>query len=420
MSDDPREGTEQTMSIAVKTRIRQVASFALALVMAGVLFCQAAAPAYADDKQQELEDKKNQAQQELEEIRNQQSENQENLENAQAQKEQLEAKNDELKQEVANISNQIDELEIQIGEKEDDITAKQAEVDQKQAEFDERWAGFKERMSSMQMLHYSGGIDILSNASNLFQLLNFAQALSDISEKDEEICQQLDDEKAALNQEKQDLENQKAQLEAQEATLADNKNQLDGKIDELVANIQQQDATISEAEARAQALAAAETEKQAEFNKAADELDSYLRSLINNSSGSNPALSCSLNFICPLGSYKYISCEFGDGGHKGRDYAAPGGTPIKAVASGQVITVAWHDSYGYYVMVYHGTADDGNNYTTLYAHMQSWPPVSVGQTVSQGDVIGYVGSTGNSTGNHLHLELRQNGSRINPALYIPG
>ena len=91
MSDDPREGTEQTMSIAVKTRIRQVASFALALVMAGVLFCQAAAPAYADDKQQELEDKKNQAQQELEEIRNQQSENQENLENAQAQKEQLEA-----------------------------------------------------------------------------------------------------------------------------------------------------------------------------------------------------------------------------------------------------------------------------------------------------------------------------------------
>ena len=408
------------MSIAVKTRIRQIASLALALVMAVVLFCQAASTAYADDKQQELEDKKNQLQQELEEIRNEQAENQENLESAQAQKDQLEAQNQELQQKAQQLSNRMDEIKTKIGETEDAITAKQAEVDQKQAEFDERWDGFKERMSSMQMIHYSGGIDILSNATNLFQLLNFTQALADISEKDEEICQQLDEEKAALNQEKQELEDQKAQLEAQEATLAENQTQLDATIDKIVANIQQQDSTISEAEARAQALEAAESDKQAEFNKAADELDSYLRSIINNSTGgSNATLSCSLNFICPLGSYKYISCEYGSGGHKGRDYAAPGGTPIRAVASGQVITVDSHYSYGYYVMIYHGTADDGNNYTTLYAHMQSWPPVSVGQTVSQGDIIGYVGSTGNSTGNHLHIELRQNGSRINPALYIP-
>ena len=407
------------MSLAVKKHIHQAASLALTLVMAAALIFQAATPVYADEKQQELEANKNKIQQELNEIHNQQSENQENLENAQDQKEQLEAKNAELKQEVNEISNKLDDIKTQIGETEDAITAKQEEVDQKQAEFDARWDGFKERMSSMQMLHYSGGIDILSNATNLFQLLNFTQALADISEKDEEVCQELDDQKAELNQQKQELEDGKAQLEAQEATLADSQNQLNTKIDELVANIQQQDATISEAEARAQALSAAESDKQAEFNKAVDELDSYLRSIINNSSGTNATLSCSLNFICPLNSYKYISCEYGSGGHKGRDYAAPGGTPIHAVASGQVITVDSHYSYGYYVMIYHGTADDGNNYTTLYAHMQSWPSVSVGQTVSQGDVIGYVGSTGNSTGNHLHIELRQNGARINPALYIP-
>lgn len=408
------------ISLAVKKHIRQIASLGLTLVMATALFCQAAAPAYADDKQKELEDKKNQLQQELEDIHNQQSANQENLENAQDQKQQLEAQNQQLQQQAQQLNNQMDQIKTEIGETEDAITAKQEEVDQKQAEFDARWDGFKERMSSMQMLHYSGGIDILSNATNLFQLLNFTQALADISEKDEEVCQELDNEKAELNQQKQELEDQKAQLEAQEATLADNQNQLNNTIDKLVANIQQQDATISEAEARAQALSAAESDKQAEFNKAADELDSYLRSLIQNSSGgTNATLSCSLNFICPLGSYKYISCEYGSGGHKGRDYAAPGGTPIRAVASGQVITVDSHYSYGYYVMIYHGTADDGNNYTTLYAHMQSWPSVSVGQSVSQGDIIGYVGSTGNSTGNHLHIELRQNGARINPALYIP-
>lgn len=407
------------ISLAVKKHIRQAASLGLTLVMATALVFQAATPAYADDKQQELEANKNKLQQELNDIHNQQSANQENLENAQDQKQQLEAQNEELEAQARELNNQMDDIKTQIGQTEDAITAKQEEVDQKQAEFDARWDGFKERMSSMQMLHYSGGIDILSNATNLFQLLNFTQALADISEKDEEVCQQLDDEKAALNQQKQELEDQKAQLESQEATLADQQNQLDATIDKIVANIQQQDATISEAEARAQALSAAESDKQAEFNKAVDELDSYLRSLIKNSSGTNATLSCSLNFICPLNSYKYISCEYGSGGHKGRDYAAPGGTPIHAVASGQVITVDSHYSYGYYVMIYHGTADDGNNYTTLYAHMNSWPPVSVGQTVSQGDVIGYVGSTGNSTGNHLHIELRQNGARINPALYIP-
>ena len=70
-------------------------------------------------------------------------------------------------------------------------------------------------------------------------------------------------------------------------------------------------------------------------------------------------------------------------------------------------------------MVYHGTDDQGVSYTTLYAHMIQTPSVSVGQAVSQGDVLGYVGSTGNSTGNHLHLELRVNGARTNPLNYVP-
>ena len=92
------------ISLAVKKHIRQAATLALTLVMATALVFQAATPAYADDKQKELEDKKNQLQQELEDIKNQQSANQENLENAQDQKEQLEAKNTELKQEVKQLS----------------------------------------------------------------------------------------------------------------------------------------------------------------------------------------------------------------------------------------------------------------------------------------------------------------------------
>ena len=89
------------------------------------------------------------------------------------------------------------------------------------------------------------------------------------------------------------------------------------------------------------------------------------------------------------------------------------------MASGVVTVSGWHYSYGNYVMIYHGTDDQGNTYATLYAHMNSTPPVSVGQSVSQGDVIGYVGTTDNSTGNHLHLELRVNGARTNPLNYVP-
>ena len=94
-----------------------------------------------------------------------------------------------------------------------------------------------------------------------------------------------------------------------------------------------------------------------------------------------------------------ISRQYGSGGHKGVDFAAPGGTNIRAVASGVVTVSGWHYSYGNYVMIYHGTDDQGNTYATLYAHMNSTPPVSVGQSVSQGDVIGYVGTTGNCTWN---------------------
>ena len=89
------------------------------------------------------------------------------------------------------------------------------------------------------------------------------------------------------------------------------------------------------------------------------------------------------------------------------------------MASGVVTVSGWHYSYGNYVMIYHGTDDQGNTYATLYAHMNSTPPVSVGQSVSQGDVIGYVGTTGNSTGNHLHFQLLVNGTPVDPLAMLP-
>ena len=120
----------------------------------------------------------------------------------------------------------------------------------------------------------------------------------------------------------------------------------------------------------------------------------------------------------PLAPYKYVSCYFGGNGHRGTDYAAPGGTEIYAVSGGVVTAAAYHWSWGYYVQVYHGKDDNGNTYSTLYAHMNSAPVVSVGQPVEKGKVLGYVGSTGNSTGNHLHLEMKVNNVLVNVMNYL--
>lgn len=98
--------------------------------------------------------------------------------------------------------------------------------------------------------------------------------------------------------------------------------------------------------------------------------------------------------------------------HTGLDIAAPNGTPIKAAASGTVIFAGKKGSYGNLIIVSHG-----NGVQTYYGHCSSLV-ASVGQTVSQGQIIAKVGSTGNSTGNHLHLEVRINGASVNPQNYV--
>ena len=410
------------MSHQVSRRwVRKALAVLLTLCLAFVLAMQAALPAHADEKQQQLEAQKSQAQEDLNALKEEQQQNQENLESAQQDREATAQKREELKGQMQTIQQKIDELEGQIAEKEQEITDKQAEIDQKQADYDAQLDAFAERLTAMQYLQSSGNIQLLSNVSNMFQLLTYSKVMESIAKQDQKICDTLNNQKAQLNEEKAQLETQKSELEAQEAQQQSNVNSLQSTTDELTSTIMALDSSISEAEARDQALASAISDKQAEFNRIADELDSYLQSLISQAQNSyaEAPISCSLNFICPLDSYKYISCQYGAGGHKGVDFAAPANTPIRAVAAGQVITAAYHYSYGNYVMVYHGTDDQGTSYTTLYAHMIQTPSVSVGQAVSQGDILGYVGSTGNSTGNHLHLELRVNGARTNPLNYVP-
>ena len=366
------------------------AAVAMSMTLSTVMTPLAASSSVSD-----LRQKLQELQSEQEKVNQQLKDAQSNKADAEALKTQLERQKALILSQISNLSEQIGSLDEEIVNKQDEIDRKQQEVDQKQAEYDQRWADFKDRMRAMQRLNDGGSIALLSSATNLYQLLTFATTLDQIVNKDEDTCQQLENEHAELEQQRAELEQAKADLEATQADLETQKTALDGKTNELAQNISQTDANISAADA---------------------ELDAALNAA--NQAYGNASIQCSLDFGRPLATYKYVSCYFGGNGHRGTDYAAPGGTEIYAVSGGVVTAAAYHWSWGYYVQVYHGKDDNGNTYSTLYAHMNSAPVVSVGQPVEKGKVLGYVGSTGNSTGNHLHLEMKVNNVLVNVMNYL--
>ena len=338
------------------------------------------------------------------------SEEKEKYEQIESSKDKAQAQKQSLKNQQSIILDQISQSIEQINQKELEISNQEQVIAEKQAEIDERWGDFKDRMQAMQVMHDSGAVAMITSAQSLYDLLTFSTTLQQVSEKDTEVLEEMNQQKAELEAEKQELEQAMAELESAKAALED-------KSDQLSANIQAQDATISklDADAKAQEQVVAEKQKLADEAEAAYE--QWVRQ--NASSGSGE---CAEGFIWPLPGAGRVTTEFGadqwvngvfSSGHKGLDIAIAGGTPIYAAHNGTVAATTGHRSYGNVVMI-----DNGDGISTLYAHMQSAAIVSVGETVTQGQVIGYVGSTGNSSGNHLHFEVRVNGVRQNPRNYI--
>ena len=322
-----------------------------------------------------------------------------------------------LKTQIAQVQNSIGLKEQEIAAKEQEIAAKEEEISAKQGEIDAQWSAFKGHMAAMQELREGGSVAMLSSVTNLYELLTFNEALQDISVKDTEILTNMRNAKEALENDKLQLEEQRAELKTQKADLQSKKADLDAQNNQMSAAEAQQ--------AQKDAQAAIESD---EMNYEA--VKKEIQKLIAQAAAAKPQLSFT-GFICPLKSYTRISSEYGwrknpvtgvNKLHAGTDFAAPAGTPIYAAASGYVQVAGWSSGgYGNYVIIYHGKMSDGNQYSTLYGHMRS-VATSAGKYVKQGEIIGYVGSTGNSTGNHLHLEVWKGGSKanaVNPRSYIP-
>ena len=355
------------------------------------------------------------------------------LSNAKKKEQAAKALESELKEKVTVVQSQISVLKGQIAEvqnsiglKEQEIAAKEQQITEKEAEIADQWGDFKQHMAAMQELRDGGSVAMLSAVNDLYELLTFNEVMQDISIKDTEILDNMKNAKEALESDKLTLESQRSELQSKKADLDAQNSQMRAKQNELNSSVAAAQMSAAEAQqAQKDAQAAIESD---EMNYEA--VKKQIQKMIAAAAASKPTLSFT-GFICPLKSYSRISSEYGwrknpvtgvNKLHAGTDFAAPGGTPIYAAASGYVQVAGWSSGgYGNYVIIYHGKMSDGNTYSTLYGHMRS-VATSAGRYVKQGELIGYVGSTGNSTGNHLHLEVWKGGSKanaVNPRGYIP-
>lgn len=405
---------------------RAMRAASLFLAAACLLLSVSVYPATAATSMSSLQNKLDKLSQSIEQHKKELSNAKKKEQAAKALESELKEKVTVVQSQISVLKGQIAEVQNSIGLKEQEIAAKEQQITEKEAEIADQWGDFKQHMAAMQELRDGGSVAMLSAVNDLYELLTFNEVMQDISIKDTEILNNMKNAKEALESDKLTLESQRSELQSKKADLDAQNSQMRAKQSELNSSVAAAQMSAAEAQqAQKDAQAAIESD---EMNYEA--VKKQIQKLIAAAAASKPTLSFT-GFICPLKSYSRISSEYGwrknpvtgvNKLHAGTDFAAPGGTPIYAAASGYVQVAGWSSGgYGNYVIIYHGKMSDGNQYSTLYGHMRS-VATSAGKYVQQGEIIGYVGSTGNSTGNHLHLEVWKGGSKanaVNPRGYIP-
>lgn len=397
---------------------RLTAAATAALLLGSML---APLPAYADRKG-DLQAQVNNSQSEYNDAKNELDEREQQAQATQQQIAQLNGQSAQIYSQLQQLYSTLQETEAQLAAalQEADTAARALEA--KQAEYTAHYTQCKEQLYALQRLNDGGTLSVLSQASNLYELLSFAHVLHELHEANTATMETLEAEAAALDAHRLQAEQTAAQVEAVRLDLLNQQTALNQKQDQLAQALQETNDELDEQQAAIEAQKLVTEEARQAYEKALKELDDYVRA--QSLQFTTPELHCSLEFGCPLPWVGRVSCQFGEPDavygqpHKGCDLPAAGGTPIYSVADGVISVATSHRSYGNYVQVSHGTDDNGNRYDTLYAHMNSYC-VNPGQSVKRGQVIGYVGNTGDSKGYHLHLELRVNGGRTNPLAYVP-
>lgn len=378
-----------------------------AVMCAAVLMTAAPVTAYADSTLDHLNGQ-------YSELEKQQQAIKDKLNKTKTEKQKQEAIRKNLTNQISTTQKQINLLDNKISYLQNDIADKEQRINELSAEVVQQQDLFMKRIRSIyktsvgtSMLGMVFGVDSLGS------YLSYGKYLSRISEHDSALLQTLSDNI-------EELRTLQAQMQAEKEDLADTKVTAESKKASLTSQKTEVESTLQDIKKLEQEYMADKAAVEKEMKQIQADIDAIYASTAG--SGSQVDYS-GTGFIYPVKGYTYISSYYGwrfnnTNYHTGVDFPAPANTPIRASASGTVIYVrtgagygrAW--GYGNYVIV-----DHGGGFSTLYAHCTSIP-VSVGDTVTKGQTIAYVGTTGWSTGYHLHFEIRRNGAHTNPLNYL--
>ena len=400
------------------TMIRRITALGLILVLAAGIPIQASSAstekvtedAASTKSLQEAQDEKAQLEKALKEA-------QSTIEDLRDSKGDIESKVTELNQQLIDISARITDLENQLTAKSEDIQETKDELAGAKEREAQQYADMKVRIQFMYENGHTSYLEALLSSRNISEFLNSADYIAQIQSYDRQKLTEYQDTvesivnlEAQLEQEYTDLEALKSTVESNKATVAAMMRQKESELADISGDIEdaQSDADYYAAEIQAQEELIAAI-KRAEAEKAAAGVEEH------------PYTGGAFRWPCP--SSTRVTSDYGtrvspmsgaSSNHKGIDIGASAGADIIAAADGTVTAASYSSAAGNYVMIDHG----GGLYT-VYMHASSLL-VSPGQTVSAGDVIAKVGSTGISTGSHLHFGVSLNGSYVSPWSYLGG
>lgn len=312
----------------------------------------------------------------------------------------LEASIEKTEAEIEYLQKRLNLLNRQL-----DITGE--ELEKAEIALDDRTQVLSSRLKEIYMTGDLQYLEVLFDSSSLTDFLTRYDLLERILDQDMQLMREIEQQRLLVSTRQVELENQQMQIEQV-------------KVD----NQEKRKSLEEQSKEKEKALSSIQAQKDA-YEKALDELEAdsreiekMIRSLQSKDKKPSQATG---SYIRPLANYSRISSDYGmrthpilkvKRMHTGIDYPAPKGTAIRASQSGEVIFAGWYGAYGQVVII-----DHGGGISTMYAH-QSTIKTSVGRRVDKGDTIGLVGSTGWSTGPHLHFEVRVNGSPVDPHKYV--
>ena len=365
----------------------------------------------------DLEDKKQDTLDKIKDIKSDISDTKKRISDLEDSKSNLETYISKLDQEANNLAKQIDKLNKDIEAKKEEITVAAEELAEAEATAAQQYEDMKKRI---QYLYENGNpsyLELFLTSESMADFLNKSSYAEQVTAYDRSMLEEYIAQKQAVKEKKKQLETEKEDLDAMADAASEQKKTVDGLIKSKTAQIQSYQDQIDSENSNAAEYKADLTKQQ----KLLDQIEQQIAAAAAANAQAGDGDGGASGFLWPCPSSRRITSGFGNRAqptagastnHKGIDIGASYGASIVAAASGRVTTAAYSSSAGNYVVISHG-----NGLSTVYMHCSALY-VSAGQTVSAGQSIAAVGSTGYSTGNHLHFGVIKNGSYVNPLGYV--